>query len=640
MNKPELKKAIKIIFYGLLVFVASVMLARAMPYRLIKEWRFPFTHLEISMYTAIVLFMIIKLMEPGEETTKLFTFPIADFRNSKSSYQRRDLLVSLIIVLTCFAYLLSIYDKGIPNLDEGWILAMSNRVLQGDLPYRDFFLLPSPGSVYLNTWMFRFFGTSIIAERLATLLLASLGTLATYLLARLGMGTFFSVGASLLFLVWQIPIYFQANYSWYAVVFSICSFFMMGLFIKDSGRSRWKLLLAGSLCAMSFMFKQNVGALTLIAVVLYLPAERIFFDRETNRSLLFPLFPSCFRTADLRAFIKQHTIILSGFAIPLGVWAFVFLHAGSLRESVQGVFLTPLLRANEFYAQYGALTRLTDTRLMIYMPHFMSVLTFVVLLKKFRRGTQQDGDRFPLLMLLAVLFTHFSAYPRADFIHVIYSVWPGFILFAYWLQQAVLALSYSGPLRLRIFGFSFCPSLRQKSIAMLLVACIPLTVFLVRRTEKNIVLEKDLVEIAPSRGKGIYGKRLHASELNELLAFIDSHIDFTNSETIFSTNPLVYFLGDRKNPTPYDYILAGNGPDGYEEEIIEVLETRRPGMAVIDRSFTGSYTVPRGWNRIEDYIYSTYETAYDSRRYEVLLLKDDPEETVQKRPPEKNRHSP
>ena len=618
-SSRKTREAIHTLFYLAIGFAFVLILVRAMPYDDIKKMYFPFIKLENVLYAAMLLFIIVKVTGPPEETEKFFAAPAETCRKSEFLYQKQDLLIVVSVFLFSVAYLLIIYDKELPDLDEGWILAMSDRILRHDVPYRDFFTLTSPGSIYLNAWIFQVFGTSIIVERMATLILASFGTVVIYLLARLMMGFFFSVSASLLFLAWQFPLFFQASYSWYAIVLSICSFLVMSLTIQDQKRRRKKLILIGFLCGMCFIFKQNIGALTLIAIALYFPAEQVLFDRHTKRRLLFPLFPTGFGFAEIKTLIKNNAMLLLGFAIPLAFCAYAFHSKGALTDFVRGVFIVPIQNTQEYYYPYVPLTRLTDKNLMMYMPHFMMLTTFGVLLKRFRRASLEDRDRFPLLMLLATLFIHFSAYPRADFIHIVFSLWPSLILLAYWTQQSVSSISSNWPVTVRPFRFLPSFELKLRNLGVVILACIPLMIFLIHRIEKNISIEKDLVEISADRGQGIYGNPYQVEELDQMIAFVEGYSDCGSSDVIFSTTPLLYFLANRGNPTPYDYIIEGNGPSGYKKDILDFLENQGPCLIVIDTVLTNYYPIIKGWDKIESYIFSKYEIGYDSDRYKVLL---------------------
>jgi uncharacterized membrane protein len=50
--------------------------------------------------------------------------------------------------------------------DEGIILCGADRVLHGELPYRDFWTMYSPGQYYILSILFRLIGRSLLTERL------------------------------------------------------------------------------------------------------------------------------------------------------------------------------------------------------------------------------------------------------------------------------------------------------------------------------------------------------------------------------------------------------------------------------------------------------------------------------------------
>ena len=68
--------------------------------------------------------------------------------------------------------------------DEGNILQGAQRVLDGQVPYRDFFSLFTPGSFYFHVLLFRIFGDSIVVARTAVSVYGGLFAALTYLIAR------------------------------------------------------------------------------------------------------------------------------------------------------------------------------------------------------------------------------------------------------------------------------------------------------------------------------------------------------------------------------------------------------------------------------------------------------------------------
>ena len=56
-------------------------------------------------------------------------------------------------------------DATVGTYDEGLVLVGADRVLRGDMPYRDFWTLYGPGSYYLLAGLFRLFGEFALVER-------------------------------------------------------------------------------------------------------------------------------------------------------------------------------------------------------------------------------------------------------------------------------------------------------------------------------------------------------------------------------------------------------------------------------------------------------------------------------------------
>src|SRR3990167_9778051 len=72
------------------------------------------------------------------------------------------------------------FNRGFAYYDEGFILHAAQRVIQGELPYRDFDLIYTPGTVFLTAAAFKIFGESILAGRILSLLVSLLAVYLVY----------------------------------------------------------------------------------------------------------------------------------------------------------------------------------------------------------------------------------------------------------------------------------------------------------------------------------------------------------------------------------------------------------------------------------------------------------------------------
>src|SRR6266498_5768003 len=75
-------------------------------------------------------------------------------------YRISDRAIGIFIFLMCLGYLCLFLRYSAIELDEGIVLRGAERILNGYLPYRDFFTFDTPGSFYLVALLFRIFGDS------------------------------------------------------------------------------------------------------------------------------------------------------------------------------------------------------------------------------------------------------------------------------------------------------------------------------------------------------------------------------------------------------------------------------------------------------------------------------------------------
>jgi len=617
----RMKKLVDIVALSLIAFVSVVILARALPYPLIKDLRFPFMNLEPSMYAVAILFMISRRLAFETAPERFFVTPIDTSGGANRIYLKADYAICGFIFVFSLIYHLILYDKGVPYLDEGFILALSDRVLHGEIPHRDFFLRMSPGAIYFNALIFRVFGATILVERTLTLVLASVTASIFYLLARIRLSFFFSIAATLLLLGWQFPFWFQASYSWYAMSLSMIGFLAMGLTRVGRARNRSTVLLVGFLCGMSFICKQNTGLFALAGIAVYMYAEKKLF-RSHGDDRLSPCSSNAGRRDQGASHLARDLAALAlGFIIPPALLTYPYLSGGCLKEYVEGIFL--LKTHKGLVTPYMAFSRFTDKRIMAYLPFLMIILTSAVLLDKIRRGSLSSVDRFPLLLLLAMLANLLTVYPRADFIHIIFTLWPSLIMLAYWIQQGVIRVSADFADITKSMSISWKAKVILRNWIVILLSSTVFVVFLVHRTELNLLPDRDLVEIQAEKGKGIYGKRNTVEELNESLRFIGEYPGCDRPGAIFSTGPLIHYLSEILNTTRYDYILLpDNVSSHFPSDIISDFEQARPVLVVLDTANI-SLLASSPWEAVERYLLENYEPAFISSqsRYRILERK-------------------
>ena len=88
-----------------------------------------------------------------------------------ASRARLEWIGTVIVLAAALRYWLLYFDRSTNLLDEGSQAAQALRILRGDLIYRDFFTVVTPGSYYTVAGLFQIFGADLMVMRWAVLAL-------------------------------------------------------------------------------------------------------------------------------------------------------------------------------------------------------------------------------------------------------------------------------------------------------------------------------------------------------------------------------------------------------------------------------------------------------------------------------------
>jgi hypothetical protein len=190
----------------------------------------------------------------------------------RRAYVRQLLELRIVVVaLALFAWGLSISiadDFGLT--DESWFLRVSQRVVQGDVLYRDIFYGTTPFSVYISAVAVRLFGVEIVViKALVTLCFVASVLLTWQILRQLGASRVAAGLAGFTLLAYASPeqagVYNPLSNVWLLGTFSAT---LAWLRARASGTppTRW-LAIAGVIAGLCFATKQNIGLYAVAALV-------------------------------------------------------------------------------------------------------------------------------------------------------------------------------------------------------------------------------------------------------------------------------------------------------------------------------------------------------------------------------------
>jgi Dolichyl-phosphate-mannose-protein mannosyltransferase len=182
-------------------------------------------------------------------------------------------IVFALAVAYAGAYLKSGWIPG----DDGILATSALRVMNGQLPHRDFVENYTGGLSYINATAFRAFGVNLISMRIAVFCCFIAWVPAVFYLASRFAPPWGAAAATLLAVAWSLPTYPTPMPSWYNLF--LATFGAAALFrYLDTQQRRW-LYIAGLFGGASFLIKV-IGLYYVAGVLLFL----VFREQALNRS--------------------------------------------------------------------------------------------------------------------------------------------------------------------------------------------------------------------------------------------------------------------------------------------------------------------------------------------------------------------
>ncbi len=477
----------------------------------------------------------------------------ADVTNLRRGGGFQSLKFPLILLVVSLAYLAIGMNQDISIYDEGVSVQGAERVLSGDVPYKDFWTLYSPGYFYILAGLFRLFGSSLMVERVASITIDGVVCVSSFILASKVVSRRPALLTWFLCLTWLGTCRSFGSSLTVAVAWMIISCLVLHRYFSD--RKPYRLFVAGVLAGMATLFRHDIGAYIVIAELTVVGIFVLTASEINDGNKFVILLKSCF-------------LIVAGISCVLGP-ALVYFFS----RSAMGEMTTDLLGFPSIYYRMRAVAypqpsfvlpvfgfwnraswiqdRILIPQLPYFLPFIIYPVTGLVLLKKFFSGTVREApvQSWTALLLLALgCLVFLRAWVRHSQWHLIPTficfsilfVWiisvalkrPGWKPFAYAVAAVILYLLSIAPVKERILMLGYIvPD---------------------RRYEMNA-----------HRARGIYWG--NAPAYDSLLQYIDSnvpegqkiYVGNTRHDMIFYNDVMIYFLSERESATKYYELHPG-----------------------------------------------------------------------------------
>ncbi|WP_327754439.1 hypothetical protein VVT58_10240 [Sphingobium sp. SJ10-10] len=428
------------------------------------------------------------------------------------------LLVAVIAALLCLPFIRSIWLLA----DEGIWLHAAQRILRGEILYRDFFEFHPPlGFLIVTGWVY-LFGPSLVAARLLVMLVMVTTAWFTFSCCKIASGRpSLSAVITVSWIAAGQGLWTQVSHHWLTTMFS-----MIALWGVLSPRNRAGPAIAGIAASAATLVTTHRGALIVLAGF-----GSLFLQKSPQKML---------------------TYIISGISL-LGITiCFIFLLGAATQAFDQVILWTIKQYSGIQPVPFGAF--LAPQRLLVVMIFPLTFCLSIFSLVRFR-PTILSRPHLGALVLFAIA-GFVGCFPRPDDIHIAFSM--------------VLALPLFATLLDTIFPKGHgTPVLRSAALLVCFVPVFPLLMS-VRYVIAGRPVESAVgpIVVIPDNG---------TTELIERLKTLP------NGDSVFfyPYDPVLPVLTGRRHPARLDLLLPQyTTPDQYRETCLEVM--RGSQWVVID----------------------------------------------------------
>lgn len=455
--------------------------------------------------------------------------------------RRQDLLLAAGVFVAAGAAVWLLWaNRFFLSLDEGIYLAGAQRMLRGQVPYRDFFILTGPGTFWLQAAIQGLLGSTLRNARLALAFdLAILTATVYWLTAQLTRRNYALVVAATFFALETRPLFrMYVNHRWDSGALGLLA---AALIFAGTENPRALTFLAAGIAAAAAAW-----VTPSMLILLMLLAMWVLMVQELRRQLL----PYLLGVASI-SLLGGGILFFQGALLPMFqdlLWTSRHYPAANAVPFGYGAIAAGGLRAILAGAKASALVARATGFLSVVLPVALPVAVYAAWLARRLRHKQMDQrEKLATLLMLASFGFVLSTYPRwsADqllFIAPIFYVLAGYLL--------------SNVLRGRILSIAGAVLVLGVAVASLSYSVLQI------RSEP---------EIATRIG------RLHAATSDQaIIKLAGSRVKPGDSLFVYPYLPMVYFLTGGQNPTPYLFLQPGMMQQPDYEAALSALRAQPP----------------------------------------------------------------
>jgi 4-amino-4-deoxy-L-arabinose transferase-like glycosyltransferase len=472
--------------------------------------------------------------------------------------------IALLLFIASVLYLRLFYNYTVLNGDEGIILQGAQRILNGEVLYRDFFSFLTPGSYYWMALLFKVFGDSILVAHGALIVYGGIFSVLTYLLARRVCARWCALFTVYLLTLTCLPYCFFALHNWDSTLWACLALYFAVRLLETP---HWGFALAvGTFASLTCLCEQSKGAGLLLGLAAGFGAVA-WTDHRKGRLARFHVwaFLAGFAPPVLLTvayFAAQHSLpqMLADCLWPLRH----YLSANALPYGYPGLLDSEFQRglSGSWGFRIGMLVILSPYLFLPVLP-ILAVGFFCVWLVRLARQKESHDKAAHYVVVSAIVIALWmsAVISRPDLSHIVIFQGPIVFLVLGWiLGGPSIQTRHLNSFRTLV---SFYVFLSFTALGLTLLWG-PLNANVVLKTRRGV---------------------LKVQHGDAVLEELQARVRPGEKIFVYPYQPLYYYLTSTFSPTHYEYLQLGMHTPEQFQEALNMIAERRPRVVLFQPSF-------------------------------------------------------
>ncbi len=432
------------------------------------------------------------------------------------------ILILIILPILCYFHF-----RGLVFGEEGYLLNSTSKLLNGSIPYRDYYYPHNPLGIFILSFAFLLFGESVFSARILILILNVLSIWIIFNTVKsITKRLIYSLLSVLIFVAWGPAHLNFASPTTMALPIILLVIYL--ILISESKKNALIHFLIGILSFIAFLMFQNF-------IIILLPIAIHYLISKSNRSSLVKFIYGFIWGIII---FTIYLLLTNSFASYLN--SFIMFY--SFMHDLNSLTLSSYEHLNAPTLLILPISSLLTTALLLYRKKYNLIFIPLVILSCFfaLARVSSNEELYPILSLAGILIVIFI------------NKLPTFTIKL--LSYLIIFISISAGFYTALFKNYY-------------KAAIPLV-------EQNSYLGGKISLYVDENFK------VQHHELEKLIALETKPDDYI---FVHSFYPMIYFIYDRKNPVPYDRIESTNS--AYYEDLVKYsLVGKSVKLALIDEN--------------------------------------------------------